>query len=74
MGLHLVSGNQDHRRAHIEGEIRQRASSLRKIGEDRIDLAARLAANRTLQRMIALRFEQPGSTAGRSESRARKFA
>jgi hypothetical protein len=61
MGLHLVSGNQDHRRARIEGEIRQRASSLRKIGEDRIDLAARLAANRTLQRMIALRFEPPGS-------------
>jgi hypothetical protein len=72
MGLHLAYGNQDHRRARIEGEIQQRTSSLRKIGQDRIDLAARLAANRTLQRMIALRFKQSGLMADRSESRNRK--
>jgi hypothetical protein len=73
MGSYLSYRNQDYRRARIEGEIQQRDLSLRKIGEDRVHLEVRLAANMTLQRMIALRFEPPGSMAGRSESRARKF-
>jgi hypothetical protein len=73
MSLHLVSGDRDHRRARIEGEIRQRALSLRKIGEDRVHLEERLAANQTLQKMISRRYVQSRLMVGRSEARNHKF-
>jgi len=74
MGSHLSYRNQDYRRARIEGEIEQKDLSLREIGEVRVHLEARLAANLSLQRMISRRFESSRlMAAGRSELRVRKF-
>jgi hypothetical protein len=75
MGSPFAYGNQQEvcSRSAIEGEIQQRVRSLRKIGNDRIHLAARLAENRTLQRLISRSRQRPGSLAGRSDSQDLKF-
>ena len=73
MGSHIRCQEESYRRARLEFEINQRDLSLRKIVRNHVHLAARLAECRVLQRRIARRLYQSGSSAGRSDARIRRF-
>jgi hypothetical protein len=75
MGSQFAFGNENgehiYTRAQLEGEIYQHDLSLRKIDEERLQLAEGLAKNDFLRRLIMRRRREPWLTVDRTKSRNR---
>jgi hypothetical protein len=73
MGTQFAFGNDNERgfytRAQIEAEIHQRDLSLRKINEERLQLAEGLTKNEFLQRLITRRCRESCLRVDRIRSR-----
>jgi hypothetical protein len=75
MGPQFAFGNENgedvYTRVQIEGEIYRHDLSLRKIDEERLQLAEGLAKNDFLRRLIMRRRREPWLTVDRTKSRNR---